>query len=298
MSGAAGQNSRPRGLGVAAVIQVLEQEGWQFEERLGRGGFGEVYRARVGNFLRAVRISFDPVSDPSAGKEQQILQELANLQLITHPRLVSLIDYKVRLGHLVTVWELADEPVRDLARLLEVYRQRNQAGIPRNKLIRYLWHLAEAIDFLNSRGLYHRDIKPENCLLFQGEVKVADFGLTRFASATQTRLTTTIAGTIGYAPPEAWDGRHHPTCDLYALAVMYVYLLTGRHPFGVGASKVTPIGVIERQRRGEWDLQGLDGKEAAWAKWALRADPQHYFDQGARAWGRGLDQGQKPCWVL
>ncbi|MDW7995807.1 MAG: protein kinase, partial [Gemmatales bacterium] len=274
MSGAAGQNSRPRGLGVAAVIQVLEQEGWQFEERLGRGGFGEVYRARVGNFLRAVRISFDPVTDPSAGKEQQILQELANLQLITHPRLVSLIDYKVRLGHLVTVWELADEPVRDLARLLEVYRQRDQAGIPRNVLIRHLWHVAEAIDFLNSRGLYHRDIKPENCLLFQGEVKLTDFGLTRFASVSQTRLSTGPSGTIGYAPPETWEGKHHPTCDLYALAVMYAYLATGRHPFGVGASKVTPIGVIERQRRGEWDLQGLSENEAEWVKSALHPDPQ------------------------
>ncbi|MCS7161396.1 MAG: right-handed parallel beta-helix repeat-containing protein, partial [Gemmatales bacterium] len=84
----------------------------------------------------------------------------------------------------------------------------------------------------------------------------------------------------------------HPTCDLYALAVMYAYLATGRHPFGVGASNVTPIGVIDRQRRGEWDLRGLSENDAAWVKSALHPDPQARFDKGARAWVRGVYQAQ------
>ncbi|MCS7168370.1 MAG: protein kinase [Gemmatales bacterium] len=281
------------GLGVAHVVQVLAEQGWQFEERLGRGGFGEVYRARVNNVLRAVRISFDPVAEQSAVKEKQIIEDLAQLQLITHPRLVSLISYHLVLGYLVTVWELADEPVRDLARLLHSYRQQNQPGIPRDKLIRYIWHLAEAIDFLNGRGLYHRDIKPENCLLFQGEVKLADFGLTRFASLSQTRLSTGPSGTVGYAPPEAWEGKIHRTCDLYALAVMYAYLATGRHPFGAGEPNSSPVAVIERQRRGEWDLRGLSRSDAALVELALQPDPQRRFPKGARAWVRELDQGQE-----
>ncbi|MCS7166741.1 MAG: protein kinase [Gemmatales bacterium] len=268
--------------GISAVIEVLQGQGWQLEAKLGRGSFGEVYRARFGQTTFAVRINVEPIADPSDQKEQKIRELSAKLRTIVHPRLASLMDYQLLLGHVVTVWQLADEPIRDLSRLLQAYRQRNHTGLPREKVVRYVWHLAEVLDFLNGQGLYHRNVKPHNCLLFQGDVKLGDFGMLQLASLSQKSPRTLTAGLIGYAPPEVWEGKHHPTCDLYALAVMYVYLLTGRHPFGVGTSKVTPIAVIERQRRGEWDLQGLSENEAEWVKSALHPDPQARFNQGAR----------------
>ncbi|MCS7166110.1 MAG: protein kinase [Gemmatales bacterium] len=282
--------------GVAAVAEELRRsKGWHLEECLGRGGFGEVYRARVGNLYRAVRMSLDPIHGKNAAQqEHDILKQLADLQLLSHPRLVSLVDYDIVLGYMVTVWELADEPIRDLNRLLQWYRQHGHAGIPRNVLLRHVWGLAEAIDFLNGRGLYHRDVKPENCLLFQGEVKLADFGLSRFATISQTHLSGAGFGSCGYAPPETLQGKHSPTCDVYALAAMFAYLATGRHPFGLGTDRsVNPLAILERQSKEQWDLTGLTQRESACVSAALQADPAKRFSAGARAWVRSLSQ-EKP----
>jgi parallel beta-helix repeat protein len=282
----------PEDAGIAAVVRELQRQGWQIETRLGRGGFGEVYRARIDNMLRAVRISLDPIGQRSAQREQKILQQLADLRLLSHPRLVSLVAFRIVLGYLVTAWELADEPIRDLARLLQHYREQGQPGIPRDRLLRHMFHLAEAIDFLNERGLFHRDIKPENCLLFQGEVKLADFGLTRFVSVSQSRLSTTAGGSVGYAPPETWENRHHASCDLYSLAVMYAYLASGKHPFGADEPGVSQLQVVERQRAGQWNLSGLSEGEAACVIAALQPDQQKRFAGSARKWVQTLYKGK------
>jgi parallel beta-helix repeat protein len=282
----------PEDAGIAAVVRELQRQGWQIETRLGRGGFGEVYRARIDNMLRAVRISLDPIGQRSAQREQKILQQLADLRLLSHPRLVSLVAFRIVLGYLVTAWELADEPIRDLARLLQHYREQGQPGIPRDRLLRHMFHLAEAIDFLNERGLFHRDIKPENCLLFQGEVKLADFGLTRFVSVSQSRLSTTAGGSVGYAPPETWENRHHASCDLYSLAVMYAYLASGKHPFGADEPGVSQLQVVERQRAGQWNLSGLSEGEAACVMAALQPDQQKRFAGSARKWVQTLYKGK------
>jgi len=245
--------------------------------------------------FRAVRISLDPIGQRSAQREQEILQQLADLRLLSHPRLVSLVAFRIVLGYLVTAWELADEPIRDLARLLQHYREQGQPGIPRDRLLRHIFHLAEAIDFLNERGLFHRDIKPENCLLFQGEVKLADFGLTRFVSVSQSRLSTTAGGSVGYAPPETWENRHHghhASCDLYSLAVMYAYLASGKHPFGADEPGVSQLQVVERQRAGQWNLSGLSEGEAACVMAALQPDQQKRFAGSARKWVQTLYKGK------
>ncbi|HPZ83132.1 MAG TPA: protein kinase, partial [Thermogutta sp.] len=264
------------------IRQVLEKQyGLKIGDRIGRGGFAEVYRAEsASGVLCAIKVSLDPVNENNPA----VKKELENLRLIQavngHPNIVSLMDYWVITGYLVTRWEFSAEG--SLQDLLERYREEGYPGIAREKLFRYMADAAMGIDFLNRRGIYHRDIKPQNLLLFQGRVKLADLGLAKFAGA--STASHTGSGTMGYLPPEAYDARRlSETVDLYSLAATYVKLRTGREPFGDYL-----LEVIERQKAGKPVLDGLEPDEVEAVRWALAPRPEDRPREGAVKWLRAL----------
>ncbi|CAN1755055.1 Leucine-rich repeat receptor protein kinase EMS1 [Linum perenne] len=80
----------------------------------------------------------------------------------------------------------------------------------------------------------HRDVKSSNILLDPDfEAKVADFGLARLISAYETHVSTEIAGTLGYIPPEyGQSGRASVKGDVYSYGVILLELVTGKEPTG------------------------------------------------------------------
>ena len=250
-------------------------------ERLGRGGFGEVWAVESPSGVRsAIKVSLDPID----GENPAVKKELENLKLVKaligHPHIVSLLDYWVVSDYLVTRWELATDG--DLLGLWERYREEGQPGIPVEQLIQFISEAADALDFLHGKGIYHRDIKPRNLLLFHGHVKIADLGLLKLVGA--STASHTGSGTFGYLPPEAWqDHRLTSTADLYSLAATYVKLRTGNEPFGTN-----PVEILARQQRGEPILDGLEAYEKALLLAALDPDPEKRPSEGARNWVRRL----------
>ena len=232
------------------VQQALEGEyGFRLLRRIGRGGFAEVWEARTAQDVPcALKVSMDPIDSGNPA----VRKELENLQLLRkqagHPHVVSLQDFWVIGGFLVTRWEFA--PEGNLDDKLREYQGRGEKGIPPELLLRYMAEAAEGIDFLHSRGIVHRDIKPANLLLFYDRVKVGDLGLAKLVGA--STATHSGAGTLGYLPPEAYrmgqeeKGRVSETIDLYALAATYVKLRTGQDPFGRD-----PMEILERQKQGK-----------------------------------------------
>lgn len=101
--------------------------------------------------------------------------------------------------------------------------------------------VAEALEVAHERGIVHRDIKPQNVLVTpSGEVKVADFGIARAASATVVTKTHLVLGTVGYMSPEQAAGeRVGPASDLYSLGVVLYEMLTGELPYEAD----TPVAV-------------------------------------------------------
>ncbi len=250
------------------IRRVLRQEhGLVLKRRLGRGGFAEVWEAEsAGGVACAVKISLDPIDEQC----ETVRKELENLQLVQqisgHPHILTLIDYWVIEGHLITRWELSTEGTL-LDKLFE-YQRQGHAGIPPKVLLTWMHQAADGIDFLNAKGIYHRDIKPQNLLLFHGQVKLADLGMVKFAGLSTASHTGT--GTLGYLPPEAYQGhRLSPSVDLYSLAATYVKLRTGREPFGQSA-----VECVQRQLRGEPVLSGLPEAEAALLRQALAPSPE------------------------
>jgi len=270
------------------VRAFLENEQkFRLVKRLGRGGFGEVWEVETSSGIRsAIKASLDPID----GESPAVKKELDSLNFVKefsgHPHIVSLLDYWLVSGYLVTRWELATEG--DLLQVLSEYQRQGEQGIPLNKLIKWMYEAADGLDFLHEKGIYHRDIKPQNLLLFHGHVKIGDLGLAKLVGA--STASHTGSGTFGYLPPEAWEEhRLTPSVDLYSLAATYIKLRTGKEPFGTN-----PVEIVERQKRGEPIMDGLSEAEKSLLLQALHFDPEKRCVQGARAWLRQLYGAMKP----
>ncbi len=199
--------------------------GYKLLERIGAGGYGEVWRASApGDLTKAVKLVYGQLSERRAASE---LKALNRIKEARHPFLLSLERIEVVEGRLVIVSELADSSLREL---LDECQQAGMPGIPRERLTAFLKDAADVLDYLcEEHGLQHLDIKPENLLLVGGRVKVADFGLVR-------ELFDATASLLGgltpvYAPPEVFDGAPGRFSDQYSLAIVYQELLTGTLPF-------------------------------------------------------------------
>jgi serine/threonine protein kinase len=204
--------------------------GYKLIERLGRGGFGEVWKAEApGGLHKAIKFVYGEVEGSKGGviAADQELKALNRVKTVRHPYLLSLERVDIIDGQLIIVMELADCNL--LERFKECHKQ-GLPGIPRDELLRYMEESAEALDLMNVEfQLQHLDIKPQNLFLVRNHIKVADFGLCKDLEG--FRATVTGGVTPLYAAPETFEGWVSRYCDQYSLAIVYQELLTGQRPF-------------------------------------------------------------------
>jgi serine/threonine protein kinase len=204
--------------------------GYRLVERLGGGGFGEVWKAEApGGLFKAIKFVFGDLK--GAGEDgqraEQELKALSRVKTVRHPYVLSLERYDIIDGQLIIVMELAD---RNLWDRYKECRAQGLPGIPREELLRYMEETAEALDLMNKEyQLQHLDIKPQNLFLVHQHIKVADFGLVKDLEGTQASVTGGV--TPVYAAPETFDGYVSRFSDQYSLAIVYQELLTGQRPF-------------------------------------------------------------------
>lgn len=200
--------------------------GYVLRQKLGAGGYGEVWLADApGGLKKAIKFVFGSLDDTRAASELKALQRIRQ---VNHPFLLSLERIEILEGQLIIVTELADGSLCDQ---FTKCRTNGLVGIPRDQLLDYLRDAADALDFLcQKHDLQHLDVKPANMLLVADRVKVADFGLVKDV---QSHSMSMLGGmTPTYAAPEMFDGRPGRFSDQYSLAVVYQELLTGTLPFG------------------------------------------------------------------
>src|SRR5262245_24828071 len=242
--------------------------GYVLSERIGSGGYAEVWRAEApGGIAKAVKIVYGYHNDEFASQE---LKALERVKGVRHPFLLSLERFEVVNGRLAILTELAD---MSLDQRLDQCRAAGLNGIPRDELLRYIADAAEALDFLAQRhSLLHLDIKPENLLILGDHIKVADFGLVKeLATRTQNSLVSGMTPT--YASPEMFDDEPSAQSDQYSLAIVYQQMLVGTLPF----PGRTAAQLAKQHTQSEPQLNSLPAEDRATIARALAKKPTDRF---------------------
>src|SRR5437763_9835345 len=179
--------------------------GYRLLDRLGRGGFGEVWKCEApGGIHKAIKFVYGDLEGAAEdGKPaEQEFKALARVKQVRHPFILSIERYEVVEGQLLIVMELADRNLWDRYREC---RAQSPPGIPREELLRYMEEAAEALDLMNQEhNLQHLDIKPQNLFLVHKHIKVADFGLVKDFEGMSASVTGGV--TPVYAAPETFEG--------------------------------------------------------------------------------------------
>jgi len=233
-------------------------QGYKLIERLGRGGFGEVWKVEApGGLLKAAKFVFgdlDAMDEDSRPAEQE-LKAMKRVREIRHPYILSLERYDTIEGQLIIIMELADRNLWDRFREC---RGQGLVGIPREELLSYMSEAAEALDLMNTHyQIQHLDIKPQNLFLVFNHVKVADFGLAKVLES--ARATVTGGVTPVYAAPETFEGWISRFSDQYSLAIVFQELLTGNRPFNGTNTRQ----LLMQHMNGTPDLSSLSESDAA-----------------------------------
>jgi serine/threonine-protein kinase len=208
---------------------------------LGKGGMGEVYRARDTKLKREVAIKILPDEfSRDADRVSRFQREAEVLASLNHPNIAAIYDLQEANNTRFLVLELVDG---------ETLADRIARGpIPVEEALDIAKHICEALDAAHEKGIIHRDLKPANVKITpDGQVKVLDFGLAKAMENTPpntalsnspTMLSGTmggmILGTAAYMSPEQASGKVvDKRTDIWSFGVVLYEMLTGNSPSAV-----------------------------------------------------------------
>jgi serine/threonine protein kinase len=217
-------------------------------EKLASGGMAEVFRAKragVEGFEKIVAVK-RILPHLSSNREfvDMFVNEAKMVAGLAHPNIVQIFD----LGRIETSYYIAMEYVhgRDLRTIVKRARERGTpAPIPIALLMtsRVCLALEYAHRKKDARGrpmlIVHRDVSPQNILVsFEGDVKLADFGIARAAAKAPTTDRGALRGKLLYMSPEhAWGRPIDRRADLYSLGVVLYELLTDQKPLAADPAR-------------------------------------------------------------
>ena len=221
---------------------------------LGKGGMGEVYRARDPRLGRDVAVKVLPAElTASADARQRFEREARSISQLSHPHVCALFD----VGHEGDVEYL----VMELLDGDTLSHRLAQGPLPIADVLRLGAQMADALAAAHHRNIVHRDLKPGNVMLTRSGVKLLDFGLAKAAvpitAASGHDLTRSDAsplteqgqwlGTVPYMAPEQFEGRPADSrSDVFALGLVLYEMVAGRRAFG-GDTPVAAASAILHQ---------------------------------------------------
>ncbi|KAL2931555.1 Cysteine-rich receptor-like protein kinase 6 [Bienertia sinuspersici] len=197
------------------------------ENKLGEGGFGEVYKGILEN---GQEIAVKRLSSNSRQGNAEFKTEVALVAKLRHKNLVKLLGFCVSSDEKILVYEFL--PKSSLDRFL--MDQTRQSSLDWQTRFKIIIGIARGLLYLHEDSplkVIHRDLKSSNILLDDDmNPKIADFGLAKLFGVDQTQGNTRrIVGTYGYMAPEyAITGHYSAKSDVYSFGVIVLEMVSGQ----------------------------------------------------------------------
>ncbi|XP_016472293.2 L-type lectin-domain containing receptor kinase IX.1-like [Nicotiana tabacum] len=218
-------------------------------QKLGEGGFGEVYEG----LLKECK-SYVAVKRVSSGSKQGIKEYASEVKIISrlrHRNLVQLIGWCHEKGQLHLVYELMPNGSLDK----HLFKEKSLLVWEiRWKIVQ---GLASALLYLHEEWeqcVVHRDVKASNVMLDSNfNAKLGDFGLARLVDHEKGSQTTMLAGTVGYMAPECvMNGKASKESDVYSFGIVALEIASGRRSIDIKAAE-DQVRLVEWV----WNLYGI-----------------------------------------
>ena len=252
---------------------------YELIERIGAGGMGDVWRARLsdGTVKRDVALKLPRIALLDPSYQRRLVRESELLAQLAHPHITRLYDAGISEDDRpYMALELIDgQPIDQYC---------NARRVSLSARLRLFLQILDAVQYAHAHLIVHRDLKPSNMLVTaDGQVKLLDFGIAKLLDPLHgdEQDITRVHGhplTPEYAAPEHFERRPITVAaDLFSLGVLLFELLAGQRPFGT--ERARGLRLVPRQ------------DDAAPASSAIAADPPARMGLKAISRRRRLLQG-------
>ncbi|KAM3406921.1 hypothetical protein ACQJBY_000771 [Aegilops geniculata] len=224
------------------TMRVLQQITDNFSEKrkIGQGAYGTVYK---GVHASGEEIVVKLLHNNLQGtNDEQFKREFENLMRLDHLNIVQLVGYCYETHHKPMLHNEETIYAEETNRVLCFEYMRNGSlqkhiseecdGLDWHTRYQIIKGTCEGLKYLHEgfkEPIYHMDLKPDNILLDENMMpKLADFGLSKLYDGEQSTITQSLAGTIGYLPPEyLFEHVVSKKLDIFSLGVVVTKIITG-----------------------------------------------------------------------
>jgi serine/threonine protein kinase len=252
--------------GYAAAASGQSLSSYSFQECLARLPVGEVWKARAGDGRHCfIKLVFGC----QAAEEASEAGPVARLQALRHEALAPFVVLRDGPNRVALILDQRDGTLADR---LNQCRSAGLPGVPREELLDHMLLAGQTLDELyETYRLRHLTLNPR-CLMLSGrKLHVADFGLAELIWLPAGLDPATL--NPRYAAPEVFEGRFDAASDQYSLALIYLELLTGLHPF----RNLSPRQLAIPKLRGQPNLDLIPASDRKIVARALDPQPDKRF---------------------
>ena len=241
--------------------------------RLGKGGMGEVYRARDTLLQREVALKFLHDSPAIEGNGYpRVMLEARTAAGLDHENICTVHDVETSDRGLFIVMAFCEgRSLRDII---------DDGPLEPVITLDIITQVAEGLGAAHRSGVIHRDVKPSNIMVSpSGKVKILDFGLARYSSVLSADASARAAGTVSYMPPEQIEGSSGDRRgDVWSLGVILYEMLAGRRPFEGEYEAAVMYAIVNQPHRPLSELvRGIPDGLGRIVDKALRKDPEERY---------------------
>lgn len=216
---------------------------YEIQEKIGVGGMAVVYKA-YDNFENRI-VAIKILKDEFMGNDDFIRRfknESKAIAMLSHPNIVKVFDVSFGDRIQYIVMEYIDGIT------LKEYIE-GRGSLLWSDAVNFAMQILRGLQHAHDKGIVHRDVKPQNIMLLSDNstIKVADFGIARFARSNQKTITDMAIGSVHYISPEQARGdKTDEKADIYSVGVILYEMLTGKMPFD--ADSAVSVAIMQLQR--------------------------------------------------